>query len=63
MSGLGIIPWSDIEWLEWETLVYNLGWVVVHCAHCDRSNNHPSCYYEPIPGVEQKPIPYHEPKY
>lgn len=57
MSGLGVVPWSEQRWNAFETMLLEYGWQVEHCAHCDRSNRHPSCCIVPVPGQEQRAIP------
>ena len=57
MSGLGVKPWSPEEDAAHDAALEAAGWYVEHCAHCDRSNRHPSCLILPIPGRTQGPLP------
>jgi hypothetical protein len=57
MSGLGVEPWTEEEWDNYEEALYVAGYGVEHCAHCDRSNRHPSCMIVAIKGMVQMPLP------
>jgi len=57
MSGLGVEDWTEEEWQAYEAALQAAGWAVDHCAHCDRSNRHPSCMIVRLPGREQGPLP------
>jgi hypothetical protein len=62
VSGLGVLPWAPGEFEAYERQLEAAGWWVDHCAHCDRSDRHPSCRILPIEGVEQRPVPKWAPK-
>jgi hypothetical protein len=57
MSGLGTVEWDPGVWQQYERALFDAGYAVDHCAHCDRSERHPSCMIVPIPGREQKAMP------
>lgn len=57
MSGLGVKPWSVVQWQAYCAALDVAGYYVDHCSHCDRSNRHPSCVILPLPGREQGPCP------
>lgn len=48
MSGLGESDWTVKDWERYEASLKDQGLMVLHCAHCDRSNRHPSCQIVPL---------------
>ena len=46
---MGVKAWPVDDFTSVELALESRGWQVEHCAHCDRSNRHPSCRIVRIP--------------